>query len=126
MARKVLIIEDEKSIRTMYADILIEEKFEVIEAGDGMRGLSLATEGEWDILLLDIMLPKLDGVELLKQLKNDPKTKDKPVIMLTNLADENIKLTCQKLGAKDFLVKSNINLSDIVSVVNTYVPADKS
>jgi len=119
--RKVLIIEDEKSIRTMYAEILTDEGFEVLEEGDGMSGLNRALDGDWDVLLLDIMLPRLDGVELLKKLKNNPGTSSKPIIILSNLADPSIKKNCINLGAKEFLIKSDIVPSDVIIAIKKYV-----
>ncbi len=121
MAKRILIVEDEKNIRVMYADILREEGYEVMEEGDGKEGLNQVLNGEWDLLLLDIMLPKLDGIELLKRMKIDPKTKDKPIVVLTNLEDNRIKETCFTLGVKEFIVKSNIIPSDIVLSVKKYI-----
>lgn len=121
MANRILIVEDETNIRTMYADILREEGYEVIEQGDGKGGLETVMAGDWDLLLLDIMLPKLDGIELLKRMKDNPSTKDKPIIVLTNLEDNRIKETCFNLGVKEFIVKSNIIPSEIVLSVKKYV-----
>jgi DNA-binding response OmpR family regulator len=121
MANRILIVEDETNIRTMYADILREEGYEVIEQGDGKGGLEAVMAGDWDLLLLDIMLPKLDGIELLKRMKDHPATKDKPIVVLTNLEDNRIKETCFNLGVKEFVVKSNIIPSEIVLSVKKYV-----
>jgi DNA-binding response OmpR family regulator len=121
MANRILLVEDETNIRTMYADILREEGYEVIEEGDGKGGLENVMGGDWDLLLLDIMLPKLDGIELLKRMKDNPGTKDKPIIVLTNLEDNRIKETCFSLGVKEFIVKSNIIPSEIVMSVKKYV-----
>ena len=105
----------------MYADVLKEEGYEVIEEAEGLAGLEAVMHGGWDLLLLDIMLPKLDGIELLKRMKIDPKLKEKPIIVLTNLEDTQIKETCLNLGAKEFLVKSNIIPSDLVLSIKKYV-----
>ena len=121
MSNRVLLIEDETSIRTMYAEVLRDEGYEVTEVGDGKDGFDKDTEGEWYVLLLDIMLPRLDGIELLKRTRTDPATKDKPVIILTNLEDARIRETCMSLGIKDFLVKSNIMPNDVVLTVKKYV-----
>lgn len=121
MAKRILLVEDETNIRTMYADILREDGYDVIEQGDGKGGLDAVLSGEWDLLLLDIMLPKLDGIELLKRMQNKPETKEKPIIILTNLEDNRIKETCFDLGVKEFIVKSNIIPSEIVMSVKKYV-----
>ncbi len=126
MARRILLIEDETNIRAMYADVLKEAGYEVLEEAEGKHGLENAMNGEWDLLLLDIMLPKLDGIELLKRLQLDPRTKSKPVLVLTNLDDNRIRDTCLGLGVKEFLVKANVIPSEIVLTVKKYVFAEES
>ncbi len=121
MSKKILLIEDETNIRTMYADILTEEGYEVIQVGDGKQGYEVVMNSDWDVLLLDIMLPRLDGIELLKRMRVSPAKKDKPIIILTNLEDSRIRETCLNLGIKDFLVKSNITPDDVVLAVKKYV-----
>ena len=110
----------------MYADVLKEAGYEVLEESEGKHGLENAMNGDWDLLLLDIMLPKLDGIELLKRLQLDPRTKEKPVIVLTNLDDNRIRDTCLGLGVKEFLVKANVIPSEIVLTVKKYVFAEES
>lgn len=126
MGKRILIIEDETNIRAMYADILRESGYEVLEEAEGKQGLENVMSGEWDLLLLDIMLPKLDGIELLKRMQLDPRTKEKPVIVLTNLDDNRIRDTCLGLGVKEFLVKANVIPSDVVLSVKKYVFNDES
>ena len=121
MGKRVLLVEDETNIRVMYADILRDSGYEVIEEGDGKGGLDSIMNGEWDLLLLDIMLPKLDGIEVLTRMKQDPRTKDKPVVILTNLEDERIRETCLGLGVKEFLVKSSLTPGDVVITAKKYV-----
>jgi len=110
----------------MYADVLKEAGYEVLEEAEGKHGLENAMNGDWDLLLLDIMLPKLDGIELLKRLQLDPRTKSKPVLVLTNLDDNRIRDTCLGLGVKEFLVKANVIPSEIVLTVKKYVFAEES
>jgi len=126
MSKRVLIIEDETNIRAMYADVLREAGYEVLEEAEGKHGLDQTINGDWDLLLLDIMLPKLDGIELLKRIQLDSRTKEKPVIVLTNLDDNRIRDTCLGLGVKEFLVKSNVIPSEIVLTVKKYVFNDES
>ena len=87
---KVLIIEDEISLQDLYADFLREAGFNVSTASDGDKAVELINSLDWDILLLDIMLPKLDGTEILKRVKTDPKLKLKPVVVLSNLESDLI------------------------------------
>ncbi len=126
MGKRILIIEDETNIRAMYADVLKESGYDVLEAAEGKAGLNEVINGDWDLLLLDIMLPKLDGIELLKRMQLDSRTKEKPVIVLTNLDDNRIRDTCLDLGVKEFLVKANVIPSEIVLSVKKYAFIDES
>ncbi len=119
--KTVLLIEDETNIRAMYSEILKEDGFEVVEASEGEQGISLVENSNWDILLLDIMLPKLDGVELLKKLQINPRFKDKPVLVISNLDDAEVKKMCLDLGVKEFIIKSNAVPRDIVLAVKRYL-----
>ncbi len=121
--KKVLIIEDELSIKEVYAEVLIAADFEVLEAEDGEVGLNMAQGQEWDILLLDIMLPKKDGLEVLAIIKKDPVLKLKPVVLLTNLGRDSIVKEGFNLGAVDYLVKSDITPGDVVNCVIKYTNA---
>jgi len=117
MAQKILFIEDESALQKSLGDLLREKGFEVISAVDGETGLRLAKESLPDLILLDLILPRLHGLELLKKLKEDEKTKNIPVIILTNL--ENIKdiEKAIELGATTYLVKANYNLEEIAEKV---------
>lgn len=117
---KVLLVEDEAAIRELYADMLTEAGYEVMEAEDGLEAWQKIIEKGWDVLLLDIMLPKLDGIEILKKMQADESLRYKVVIMLSNLEDPTVQKTCKDLGAQDFLVKSSIVPQDVVNTVNKY------
>ncbi len=121
---KVLIIEDEISLQDLYADFLREAGFNVSTASDGDKAVELINSLDWDILLLDIMLPKLDGTEILKRVKTDLKLKSKPVVVLSNLESDLIVKECLDLGARDFLIKSDITPQTILDVVNKYLPPE--
>lgn len=114
---KILIIEDEAALRNTMADFLKEEKFEAISAGDGEAGVQLAKKEMPDLVLLDIILPKKDGFEVLKELKNDEKTKKIPVILLTNLESPEDVEKAFAQGATTYLVKSNYRLEDVVKKI---------
>ncbi len=115
--KKVLIIEDELNIRDVYSQVLREANFEVFEAADGHTGMEMAREGNWDLMLLDIMLPKRDGLEILGEVKKVDTLKNKPVILLTNLGRDSIVKEGYSLGASGYLIKSEINPDDVVQSV---------
>lgn len=121
MSKKVLLIEDEDEIRAVYAEVLKDEGFVVAEAADGTEGLKLVLDDEWDLLLLDIMLPGEDGLHILKSAKENVRLKFKPVILLTNLGNESIINEAFKLGADGYLIKAQITPDKIVEEVKNYL-----
>lgn len=116
--KKVLIIEDEKSIRTGIADILHFEGFDVYEAENGLAGIQLANEVLPDLILCDIMMPKMDGYEVLKQLQSGNNTKLFPFIFLTALADHTDIRSGMNLGADDYLTKPFLR-EELLNAINT-------
>jgi len=102
---KILLVEDEESIRSVYTEYLQMEGFEVEEAKDGEEALLKAKTFDFDVLLLDIMLPKLDGLEVLKAIKQVEILKEKPVILLTALGRDSIIQKGFELGADGYLIK---------------------
>ena len=117
--KKVLLIEDEADIRSVYAEYLRDSGYEVLEAQDGIIGYNKALEEEWDVMLLDIMLPGQDGIALLKKIKAEDKTANKPIIALTNLSVESVISQVFDQGADGFLVKSEITPDKIVTEVES-------
>lgn len=114
---RILLVEDEKDIRSLYAQYLKESGYEVLEAEDGLKGLELALEGNWDIMLLDIMLPSQDGIAVLKKIKSAPNIMDKPVIALTNLWLDSVINEMFDIGIDSYLIKSEITPDKIVAEV---------
>lgn len=111
--KKILIIEDEAALQKALTEFLTAENFEVVGAWDGEKGLELAEKENPDIVLLDIILPKKDGYEVLTELKKNEQTKNIPVILLTNLeSPEDIEKAFAR-GASTYLVKSDYKLEDI-------------
>lgn len=115
--RTILFVEDEAAIQKSLTDTLKKEGYEVISALDGQTGLHLAKAKKPDLILLDLILPKMDGFELLDQLKKDPATKDIPIIILTNLERMEDVEKALKLGAKTYLTKANYTLQEVVDKV---------
>jgi two-component system response regulator ResD len=118
---KILIVEDEKDIRLLYAEVLTDAGYLVEQASDGEVGYDLIKSTEWDLLLLDVMLPGKDGMNILKDVKNELVHKKGPIILLTNLNSEEIIKDAFGLGADGYLIKSEITPDKIVAEVNHYL-----
>ena len=117
LKNNILIIEDEHDIREIYVEVLQSFGYKVEQAPDGESGMQKIRNVEWDLLLLDIMLPGRDGLKILKEIKEDPELKKGPVIALTNLNSENIIQEAFSSGADGYLIKSEITPDKIVEEV---------
>ena len=115
--KKILFIEDESALQKTLGEILRQEGFEMISALDGETGLEMAKTKKPDLILLDLILPKLHGLEVLKQLKEDPGTKGIPVIILTNLEGIGHVDTALELGATTYLVKAQYTLEEVLEKI---------
>ncbi|MFA5022371.1 MAG: response regulator [Patescibacteria group bacterium] len=116
--KKILIIEDDKFLAKMLARMLESYKYQTILAASGSEGLAKAETGEANLILLDIMLPDLDGFDVLQKIKNNAKSKDTPVIIMSNLGQPEDVAQGKKLGAKDYLVKSDLSLDEVAKKVS--------
>lgn len=123
MSAKVLLIEDEVLILRMYEKIFAYEGFEVITAEEGAEGIEKAKAERPSIILLDIMMPKMDGLKVLELIKQEPELKDIPVVMLTNLSSDTVIKEAFTKGAAGYLVKSEIVNDRIVNEVKQYIKA---
>ncbi len=118
---KVLLIEDEVAIRSFYTELLKSAGYDVLEAGNGKEGYDVALSQDWDIMLLDIMLPGMDGKKILEEVKKNPQLKDKPIVLLTNLKSEELIRECLALGANKYIVKLDIDPPDkLIDIVGDY------
>lgn len=115
--KKVLIVEDEKMLSEMYTTKFNMEGFEVIQSFDGKDGLNKAKSEKPDIILLDIIMPKLDGFLVLKELKADENLKKIPVFLLTNLGQDDDVKKGKKMGSDGYFVKANHSPAEIVEKV---------
>ncbi len=122
---KLLLIEDDITLVKMYQKKFETDGFEVDVAYDGITGLKKATEGKPDLVLLDIMLPKLDGLAMFKKMRSVPSTFNTPVILLTNFGQEDAVFECFKLGAVDYLVKSDVTPQQVVAKVEGFLAERK-
>jgi DNA-binding response OmpR family regulator len=115
----ILIIEDENDVRELYAEMLVAAGYVVDQAADGDTGLQKIKNGNWDLLLLDIMLPGRDGLRILQEIKDTPALKKGPVLALTNLNSENIIHVAYTSGVDGYLVKSEITPDKVVDEVTS-------
>jgi len=118
---KILIVEDEQFLLDLYEKKLEEAGFEVVKAENGVEGLSLTQLELPDLILLDILMPQTDGYEMLKKVKDGPKTKKIPVVIFSNLSQREEIEKGLKLGAKDFIIKTSVTPSEMVSRVKEYL-----
>lgn len=114
---KILLIEDDLPLLRMYQVAFSKSGVEFLHAVDGAEGLEVAQKAKPDLILLDLVLPKINGFEVLKDLKLDPELKSIPVICLTALHQEEDKQNCKKLGAEDYFVKTDILPEQVVERV---------
>ena len=115
--KTILLVEDEPTLQKTLSIALTQEGYEVKSALDGEIGLRLAREVKPDIVLLDLILPKMDGVEVLDELKKDETTNDIPVIVLSKLESAQDIERGLALGATNYLVKANYDLKDVIEKV---------
>ncbi|OHA78732.1 MAG: hypothetical protein A2V96_02950 [Candidatus Yonathbacteria bacterium RBG_16_43_6] len=117
----VLVIEDDKFLRELLVRKLSGEGFEVKNAIDAEIAFAVLAERTPDIILLDLILPGVDGFEILTRIKANPKIANIPVIILSNLGQKDDLEKAMALGAKDFMVKANFTLDEIVAKVHSVV-----
>ena len=115
--KKVLLIEDESVLLELLSDKFKDSGFKVLCAQSAEAGIKLAMKFHPDLILLDIILPKMDGLTMLKKLRGDSWGKNVPVIVLSNLSDQKRVSEAMRIGVYDFLIKSNVKLSDVVEEV---------
>ena len=114
---KILVVEDEEILRTALSEELKQEGFEVAQAKDGQEGVEKALSEKPEIILLDLVMPRLDGLGALRQMKENPLTKQIPVVILTNLSDYGKVSEALSLGAMDYLVKANYQLEELINKI---------
>jgi len=115
--KKVLIIEDDSTLRNVLVEFIQAEGATVFAASDGEEGVKLASENNPDLILLDIILPKKDGYEVIAEVKGNEKTKDIPIILLTNLGGLSDIEKALELGATTYLVKGDYQVKEIVEKI---------
>lgn len=116
--RKILIIEDDVFLQNLEANKLKKDNYEIIIASTGDEALEKIGEPDIDLILLDLILPGVDGFDILKKIKETESLKKIPVIVFSNLSEETDIERAKALGAKDFMIKSNFSLTELSEHIN--------
>jgi len=121
MKKRILICEDEPDMRNILKSMVESADYEVLEAEDGERGIDIAFQKIPDLILLDLKMPKMNGFEVLEKLKYNPATQNIPVIILSNLDQEQDISKAKALGAVDYLVKADVRLTEILEKIGAQI-----
>jgi two-component system alkaline phosphatase synthesis response regulator PhoP len=113
MAKKILIIEDDSFLQGLVATKLTKEGYEIMTAVNGEEAVKIADEKQPDFILLDLVLPGMDGFEVLTKIRKNDNSKKTPVIVFSNLAEDKDMVKAKELGANEFMVKSNFTLDEL-------------
>ena len=119
--KKILLVEDDIALAAVYRSRLELEDFEIYEINDGEHAVDVAKEFKPDLILLDAMMPKISGFDVLELLRGTPETAEMRVIMLTALSQPKDKDRAQVMGANDYLVKSQVVIGDVVERVKQHL-----
>jgi DNA-binding response OmpR family regulator len=120
---KILFIEDDPLIVKIYSTRLKADGHEVDSAENGEDGLKVAYEKKPDIVVLDVMMPKMDGFAVLEKLRADEFFKTKPILMYSNLNNEEEIVRAKKMGVTEFIVKANLSPTQMVVKIEQYIPS---
>ncbi len=120
---KILLVEDDVNLREIYSARFAAESYEVITASDGEEALATAVRERPDLIVLDVMMPKISGFDVLDILRSTPETKETKVIMMTALSQDADRKRGESLGANKYLIKSQVTLEDVVNSVKEQLGA---
>lgn len=115
---KILLVEDDKSLREIYGVRLLAEGYDIVSAGDGEEALAMVVKEMPDLILSDVMMPRVSGFDMLDILRANPPTRGIKVIMMTALSSEDQRQRGEQLGANKYLVKSQVGIEDVVKAVH--------
>lgn len=121
MKKNILIIEDDEFFRELVSKELTTGGFAVLSAADGRKGIERVKESKPNLILLDLLLPDIDGFEVLSTVKQDSDTSSIPVIILSNLSSKEDIERGLKLGASDFLIKSQFSLPEVIEKIKNFI-----
>lgn len=120
-SKKILLVEDDDSLATVYQTRLQAEGFDTHRVPNGEEALATALEYKPDLILLDVMMPKVSGFDVLDILRNTPETAQMKIIMLTALSQDSDKARAVELGVDDYLVKSQVVIADVVDRIKQHL-----
>lgn len=119
--KKIMVVDDDQFLVDLIVEKLVKAGFDTTTAFDGTSALKKISEEKPDLILLDLLMPGLDGVTVLESLKKNPETKNTPVIILTNLPDDNIMNRIKRKGGSGYLLKNEHNIDAVVDTVKNLV-----
>ena len=115
---KIMLVEDDKSLREIYSIRLVAEGYNIVSAGDGEEALALAVQEKPDLIVADVMMPKISGFDMLDILRSQPETSKIKVIMMTALSSDDQRQRGEALGAERYLIKSQVGIEDVIATVH--------
>ena len=115
---KIMVVEDDASLREIYGIRIAAEGYEIVSAGDGEEALAMAVREKPDLILADVMMPKISGFDMLDILRSTPETANIKVIMMTALSGDDQRQRGESLGADRYLVKSQVGIEDMVNTIH--------
>lgn len=115
---KIMVVEDEASLREIYSIRITAEGYDVVSAGDGEEALAVAVREKPDLILSDVMMPKISGFDMLDILRSTPETAGIKVVMMTALSADDQRQRGERLGADRYLVKSQVGIEDVINVIH--------
>jgi len=121
-SKRILVVEDDQFLRDLYVDILTTAGYQVEQAPDGEAGYNMMKQGGYDLVLLDIMLPKMDGISILQKLSQEtPQSPNQIIVVLSNLGQESVIAEAVKLGARGYMIKSDLTPEQALNEVKRYL-----
>ncbi|MBQ3445708.1 response regulator [Candidatus Saccharibacteria bacterium] len=115
---KIMVVEDDAALREIYSIRITAEGYNVVSAGDGEEALAVAVREKPDLILADVMMPKISGFDMLDILRNTPETANIHVIMMTALSSEDQRERGERLGCDRYLVKSQVGIEDVINTIH--------
>lgn len=115
---KIMVVEDDASLREIYSIRITAEGYDVVSAGDGEEALAMAVREKPDLILSDVMMPKISGFDMLDILRSTPETAKIKVVMMTALSADDQRARGERLGADRYLVKSQVGIEDVINVIH--------